>query len=78
MEMALYPFDVQKCNPEIESFGNKISDIKYFWKDGDTSVKVGDDIKNPSFKILGYKLGESTVTISTGNSTFQKIICAVV
>ena len=40
---------------EIESFGYTMSDLKYAWDQGDTSVKMDSGVQLPQFNVLGHK-----------------------
>ena len=40
MNLAHFPFDTQMCTVEIESFGYTMSDLKYAWQDGESSLQL--------------------------------------
>ena len=74
MDLVNYPFDTQKCSLEVESFAHTVDEIKYFWKEANGSVILSDRITNPTFNILGHKLGETFVTLTTGLVYFRSSI----
>ena len=55
MNLAHFPFDVQMCTVEIESFGYTMSDLKYAWHGGQDSVKMSPDVSLPQFNVLGHR-----------------------
>ena len=55
MNLAHFPFDVQMCTVEIESFGYTMSDLKYVWHGGQDSVKMSPDVSLPQFNVLGHR-----------------------
>lgn len=70
MDLKKYPFDVQQCTLEIESFAHTVDEVVYNWKDqerNNNSVKFAQNITPPHFKLLGHTLGEVYITLSTGN-----------
>ena len=55
MNLAHFPFDVQMCTVEIESFGYTMSDLKYSWHGGHDSVQMSPDVSLPQFNVLGHR-----------------------
>lgn len=53
MDLANFPMDSQLCTVEIESFGYTMTDLRYIWNDGDTSVKMESTVSLPQFLVLG-------------------------
>ena len=67
MDLRKYPFDVQQCNLEIESFSHTKNEIEYYYMKGNQTLEF--DTKNldiPFFTLLGHQLDESTAKTSTG------------
>merc|ERR1719410_1706711 len=67
MDLANFPLDSQMCTVEIESFGYTMSDLKYAWNDGETSVKMSPDLQLPQFLVLGHRQRLVEVSLSSGN-----------
>ena len=55
MNLAHFPFDIQMCTVEIESFGYTMADMRYAWNSGDSSVQMSPDVSLPQFNILGHR-----------------------
>ena len=55
MNLAHFPFDIQMCTVEIESFGYTMADMRYAWNSGDNSVQMSPDVSLPQFNILGHR-----------------------
>ena len=76
MNLAYFPFDSQMCTVEIESFGYTMSDLKYAWNDGDTSVKMSSDVQLPQFNVLGHRQRLVEVSLSSGN--YSRLLADVI
>ena len=55
------------CTVEIESFGYTMSDLKYAWNAGDTSVQMSQEVTLPQFKVLGHRQRLIEVSLTSGN-----------
>ena len=66
MDLAKYPFDVQECRLDIESFSHTVDEVLYHYKDGNGTLTLDSNINIPHFTLLGHKLEETYVTVSTG------------
>ena len=66
--ISIYNFlDTQMCTVEIESFGYTMSDLKYAWNAGDTSVQMSQEVTLPQFKVLGHRQRLIEVSLTSGN-----------
>ena len=75
MDLRHFPMDSQLCNIEIESFGYTMSDIRYVWHVGPTSVGVSTEVSLPQFKVVGYKQRANEISLSTGN--YSRLACDI-
>ncbi|OXA60668.1 Gamma-aminobutyric acid receptor subunit beta, partial [Folsomia candida] len=62
MDLRHFPMDSQLCNIEIESFGYTMSDIRYNWARGATSV-------------VGYRQRAFEISLLTGN--YSRLACEI-
>ena len=76
MNLANFPLDSQMCTVEIESFGYTMSDLKYAWNDGETSVKMSPDLQLPQFLVLGHRQRLVEVSLSSGN--YSRLLADVI
>merc|ERR1719411_1732082 len=76
MDLANFPLDSQMCTVEIESFGYTMSDLKYAWQDGETSVKMSPDVQLPQFLVLGHRQRLVEVSLSSGN--YSRLLANVI
>ena len=76
MNLANFPLDSQMCTVEIESFGYTMSDLKYAWQDGETSVKMSPDVQLPQFLVLGHRQRLVEVSLSSGN--YSRLLADVI
>ena len=76
MDLANFPLDSQMCTVEIESFGYTMSDLKYAWQDGETSVKMSPDVQLPQFLVLGHRQRLVEVSLSSGN--YSRLLADVI
>jgi len=67
MNLAHFPMDHQMCTVEIESFGYTMSDLKYAWNSGETSVQMSPDVALPQFNVLGHRQRLVEVSLTSGN-----------
>lgn len=44
-------------------------DIRYFWKDGLSSVGMSSEVELPQFRVLGHKQRATEINLTTGIST---------
>jgi gamma-aminobutyric acid receptor subunit beta len=75
MDLRHFPMDSQLCNIEIESFGYTMSDIRYKWARGATSVGVSNDLSLPQFRVLGYRQRAHDISLLTGN--YSRLACEI-
>lgn len=66
MDLTKYPFDVQECRLDIESFSHNTEELLYHYKEGNDTVSFDKGIDIPHFTLLGHKLDETRVTVATG------------
>ena len=64
------------CTVEIESFGYTMSDLKYAWNSGDTSVQMSQEVTLPQFKVLGHRQRLIEVSLTSGN--YSRLLADVV
>ena len=64
------------CTVEIESFGYTMSDLKYAWNAGDTSVQMSQEVTLPQFKVLGHRQRLIEVSLTSGN--YSRLLADVV
>uniref|UniRef100_Q7M4F6 Gamma-aminobutyric acid receptor NB14.1 (Fragments) n=1 Tax=Drosophila sp. TaxID=7242 RepID=Q7M4F6_DROSP len=57
----------QLCHIEIESFGYTMRDIRYFWRDGLSSVGMSSEVELPQFRVLGHRQRATEINLTTGN-----------
>ena len=76
MNLQNFPLDSQMCTVEIESFGYTMSDLKYAWNDGETSVKMSPDLQLPQFLVLGHRQRLVEVSLSSGN--YSRLLADVI
>ena len=76
MNLQNFPLDSQMCTVEIESFGYTMSDLKYAWQDGETSVKMSPDVQLPQFLVLGHRQRLVEVSLSSGN--YSRLLADVI
>lgn len=41
-------------------------DIRYFWKDGLSSVGMSSEVELPQFRVLGHKQRAAEISLTTG------------
>ncbi|XP_074650248.1 gamma-aminobutyric acid receptor subunit beta-like [Tubulanus polymorphus] len=75
MDLTYFPMDSQKCTLEVESFGYKTKDIKYYWVRRSDAVGVDQDVQLPQFTVRGHKTVERVVNLSTGN--YSRLSCEI-
>eukprot|EP00095_Tigriopus_kingsejongensis_P004102 maker-scaffold1012_size70876-snap-gene-0.10 protein:Tk04102 transcript:maker-scaffold1012_size70876-snap-gene-0.10-mRNA-1 annotation:"gaba-alpha subunit" len=61
-DMTNFPFDVQTCLLEIESYGFSMADIRYAWKE----ARLSPHLQVEDFKILGHKTRLVEAKLATG------------
>jgi glycine receptor alpha-3 len=68
MDLTFFPMDTQICSLEIESFGCTTRDTYYTWDKGlINSGGVSPDVASVTHKIMGYRLREHNISLSTGD-----------
>ena len=67
MDLKKYPFDVQECRLEIESFSHSDEELLYYYKEANKTVSFQDHIDIPHFSLLGHKQTEKTAKTTTGS-----------
>ena len=72
MDLKKYPFDVQECRLEIESFSHSDDELLYFCKEANKTVTIQEHIDIPHFSLLGHKLTERTAETTTG--TYKRVL----
>ncbi|XP_046389486.1 gamma-aminobutyric acid receptor subunit beta-like [Ischnura elegans] len=73
MSMMYFPMDRHMCALEFESYGYGMSDIRYKWKDGASSLGVSYFVTLPQFRLLGYRAKEMEGRLSSGN--YSRMLC---
>ena len=73
MDLRKYPFDIQECRLDIESFSHNVEELLYHYKEGNDTVTIDDNIIIPHFTLLGHKLDETSVTVATGRYNRLKV-----
>ena len=66
MDLSSYPFDIQECRLDIESFSHKVDELLYHYKEGNQTLGFEKNIDIPHFTLLGHKLDETYSTVATG------------
>lgn len=46
--------------------GYTMRDIRYFWKDGLSSVGMSSEVELPQFRVLGHKQRAAEISLTTG------------
>lgn len=75
MDLQYFPMDSQLCSIHIESYGYSMSDIRYTWNKGNTSVGLSDSLSLPQFKVVGHRQLEKVIELSTGN--YSRLIAEI-
>ncbi|XP_067644274.1 gamma-aminobutyric acid receptor subunit beta isoform X11 [Eurosta solidaginis] len=75
MNLQYFPMDRQLCHIEIESFGYTMRDIRYFWRDGLSSVGMSSEVELPQFRVLGHKQRATEINLTTGN--YSRLACEI-
>ncbi|XP_065092246.1 gamma-aminobutyric acid receptor subunit beta isoform X5 [Ochlerotatus camptorhynchus] len=75
MNLQYFPMDRQLCHIEIESFGYTMRDIRYFWKDGLSSVGMSSEVELPQFRVLGHRQRATEINLTTGN--YSRLACEI-
>lgn len=52
----------------IPGVGYTMSDIRYFWRDGLSSVGMSSEVELPQFRVLGHKQKSTEINLTTGIS----------
>lgn len=52
-----------------------MSDIMYFWRDGDNSIAIDDSLMLPQFAVAGIKRFDKKVILGTGN--YSRLVCEI-
>ena len=52
-----------------------MSDIVYFWKDGEKSIGIDESLTLPQFTVSGIKQRDKKVVLSTGN--YSRLLCEI-
>lgn len=50
----------------IPGVGYTMSDIRYFWRDGLSSVGMSSEVELPQFRVLGHKQKSTEINLTTG------------
>lgn len=45
-----------------------MSDIRYFWRDGLSSVGMSSEVELPQFRVLGHKQKSTEINLTTGTT----------
>ncbi|KAM7358096.1 resistant to dieldrin isoform 2-T4 [Cochliomyia hominivorax] len=75
MNLQYFPMDRQLCHIEIESFGYTMRDIRYFWRDGLSSVGMSSEVELPQFRVLGHRQRATEINLTTGN--YSRLACEI-
>ncbi|XP_055320045.1 gamma-aminobutyric acid receptor subunit beta isoform X4 [Sitodiplosis mosellana] len=75
MNLEYFPMDRQLCQIEIESFGYTMRDIRYFWRDGLSSVGMSNEVELPQFRVLGHRQRATEINLTTGN--YSRLACEI-
>lgn len=54
------------CGPGV---GYTMSDIRYFWRDGLSSVGMSSEVELPQFRVLGHRQRATEINLTTGITT---------
>ncbi|EDV95687.1 GH15640 [Drosophila grimshawi] len=73
MNLQYFPMDRQLCHIEIESFGYTMRDIRYFWRDGLSSVGMSSEVELPQFRVLGHRQRATEINLTTVGYTMRDI-----
>ncbi|XP_005993470.1 gamma-aminobutyric acid receptor subunit rho-3 [Latimeria chalumnae] len=55
MDFSSFPLDTQNCSLEIESYAYNEDDLMLYWKDGNESLRTGEQILLPQFFIEEFR-----------------------
>lgn len=47
-------------------------DIRYFWKDGLSSVGMSSEVELPQFRVLGHRQRATEINLTTGTLSFKQ------
>lgn len=61
--------------PTPTTDGYSMSDIIYFWKDGEKSIGIDESLTLPQFSVAGIKQRDKKVVLSTGN--YSRLLCEI-
>lgn len=51
-----------------------MSDIRYFWRDGLSSVGMSSEVELPQFRVLGHRQRATEINLTTGTHLKQKLL----
>lgn len=57
--------------------GYTMRDIRYFWRDGLSSVGMSKEVELPQFRVLGHKQTAKEINLSTGTYPHFQINCTL-
>lgn len=52
--------------------GYTMRDIRYFWRDGLSSVGMSNEVELPQFRVLGHRQRATEINLTTGIHTKKK------
>ena len=52
--------------------GYTMRDIRYFWKDGLSSVGMSSEVELPQFRVLGHRQRATEINLTTGTLSLNK------
>nr|UOV21283.1 glutamate-gated chloride channel, GluCl3 [Ixodes ricinus] len=73
MNFKKYPFDKQRCEIRMESYGHNAESLAYVWKEGDP-VQVTKTLYTPEYTLEWFRTEYCDVVMSTGNYSCLKVI----
>lgn len=53
----------------LPGVGYTMSDIRYFWRDGLSSVGMSSEVELPQFRVLGHRQRATEINLTTGTET---------
>nr|UOV21284.1 glutamate-gated chloride channel, GluCl4 [Ixodes ricinus] len=73
MDFRKYPFDKQRCEIRMESYGHSAESLAFLWKEGDP-VQVTKTLYTPEYTLERFRTEYADEALSTGNYSCLKVI----
>ncbi|UYV84109.1 Rdl [Cordylochernes scorpioides] len=61
--------------PWVGAVGYPMKDIRYKWKENDSSVRISQSVELPQFKVVGLQISSRVVNLTTGK--YSRLVCEI-